>query len=76
MQKLESTSPEITKIHQDYAWKAVRVISKFFLKEMKTSNIQNNKIPDLEELTKIIKTNVDKLEKPQPVLISQFSQPI
>ena len=37
---------------KDYAWKAVRVISKFFLKEMKTNNNNNNKIPDLEELTK------------------------
>ena len=37
---------------KDYAWKAVRVISKFFLKEMKSTNLNNNKISDLEELTK------------------------
>jgi hypothetical protein len=39
-------------IFKDYAWKSVRIISKFFLKDMKTTNMTNNKIPDLEELTR------------------------
>lgn len=42
---------------KDYSWKSVRVIAKFFLRELKITNlISNDKpLPNLEELTEVVR---------------------
>lgn len=53
------------KSYKDYAWKTLRVIARFFVQELKILTLNNNakdeKLPDLEEIVRLIITSAEKL---------------
>lgn len=63
---------------KDYAWKSVRVICKFFLRELKITNLITSDfkpLPNLEELVEILqKAGSELLTERQPALRPVFIQ--